>query len=47
MSAITPMKGMTQPEGGSMDLTTLAIGGLVAAVVLIVISITLINKFAS
>lgn len=30
-----------------MDLATMAIGGLIAAVVLIVVSITLINKFAS
>ena len=37
---------MNETEGGIMSLGTLAVGGLVAAVVLIVISITLINKFA-
>jgi len=29
-----------------MDLTTLAIGGLIVAAVLVVISVSLINKFA-
>jgi len=30
-----------------MNLTTLAIVGLVAAAILVIISVTLINKFAS
>ena len=30
-----------------MSLSAMAIGGLIAAVVLVVISVTLINKFAS
>jgi len=37
---------MNQSEGDAMNLTTLAIAGLIAAAVLVIISVTLINKFA-
>jgi hypothetical protein len=38
---------MNEREGGLMNLNALAIGGLIAAVVIIIVSVTLINKFAS
>ncbi len=30
-----------------MNLATLAIGGLIAAAIIVIVSVTLINKFAS
>jgi hypothetical protein len=33
-------------RGGAMNLTTLAIGGLIAAAVIVIVSVSLINKFA-
>jgi hypothetical protein len=35
-----------QRQGGAMNLSTMAIVGVIAAVILVAISVTLINKFA-
>ena len=38
---------MNEREGGTMSLNTLALGGLILAAVLIVVSISLIHRFAA
>jgi hypothetical protein len=38
---------MNEREGEAMNLNTLAIAGLIAAAILVIISVTLINKFSS